>query len=68
MLPPRLRIQMLLQFVVPNHVALLHHRQFQRIFFACLFEPGLFPKEPREEKTAFPPKVQSLREAACWFT
>ncbi|CAE7671383.1 unnamed protein product [Symbiodinium sp. CCMP2592] len=63
MLPPRLRIPMLLQFVVPNHVALLHHRQFQRIFFACLFEPGLFPKEPREEKTAFPPKVQSLREA-----
>eukprot|EP00439_Symbiodinium_sp_Y106_P074547 s2706_g14.t1 len=60
---PGLRIPMLLQFVVPNHVALLHHRQFQRIFFACLFEPGLFPKEPREEKTAFPPKVQSLREA-----
>ena len=42
---------------------LLHHRQFQRIFFACLFEPGPFPKEPREEKTARPPRVQSLREA-----
>ncbi|CAE7892729.1 unnamed protein product [Symbiodinium microadriaticum] len=60
---PGLRIPMLLQFVVPNHVALLHHRQFQRIFFACLFEPGPFPKEPREEKAARPPKVQSLREA-----
>ncbi|CAJ1446714.1 unnamed protein product [Effrenium voratum] len=39
---PGIRIPLLLQFVVPNHIALMHHRQFQRIFFACLFEPGLF--------------------------
>ena len=61
---PGLRIPMLIQFVVPNHIALLHNRQFQRIFFACLFEPGSFPKDSKDEKgSAAPPRVESLQQA-----
>lgn len=39
---PGLRIPLLLEFLVPNHISLLHHRQFQRVFFCCLFEPGAY--------------------------
>ena len=65
---PGLRIPLLLEFLVPNHISLLHHRQFQRVFFCCLFEPGAYgDSQTFSAKDWKIPAVETLSVELGWL-
>ena len=52
---------------MPNRISLLHHRQFQRIFFSCLFEPGQYCCGQLTDTEPKIPSVENLSVELSWL-
>lgn len=53
--------------MIPNHISLLHHRQFQRVFFSCLFEPGSYGTRSLSWKDWKVPSLETLPVEFGWL-